>query len=714
MRIIDCFPYFNERELLELRINLLYDHVDKFIICDADRTHSGKPKPFTCKETINFLGLPKEKIQIVEVELPQKSIDSWESPNWFRERMQRNAASSFIEDGDVCFVSDCDEIIDPKYLKYYASIASQNPNNILRVPLVFLTGRADLRVYDQNSNPREWNAAYFCTKTHLKKYSLSDIREASCLGKSIEFSDIFVTENGKIQESGWHFSWMGDPERIKTKCSSFLHHDEVTVVENYYPKINSTDPIGRTDHILKRYNIKSLPSKIFELERVKNFLIPEKTWRDIDGFFEYPSFYDMCMNVISDNSIMVEVGSWMGRSSTYVASLIRESGKNIKFYCVDTWEGSEEHVDLIKSLGEQGATLYEVFQNNISECGVKDYITPIKLESIEAAKVFADESIDFIHIDAAHDYDNVLADIKAWYSKIKPGGLITGDDYGWDGVYRAVNDYFGVENITYYDHDNKNGNLWFYKKPEKVSTKLELKEVSLESLMESNLSKKYNIKMKYDQHRHNVDEYYYDIEEELSIKLFENYVLSLQEKNKSKYNMIELGSNYSYYSMLFKKILGSDKTFNVMVEPFIEYMQTGIEHFRINNLDGVFLNETISNPERRWNNVDFKCPSTTVDELIKRYNIEELDLLHCDIDETEIHALKGAKESLQNKKIDLIIIMTHTLPDTLYQEYYDSFKGIPTHLHKQCKEFLLDCGYHLLYDHPQCSLGNDAMLIFRK
>ena len=62
MRIIDCFSYFNEKELLELRINLLYDHVDKFIICDADRTYDGKPKPFTCKKVIDILGLPQEKI----------------------------------------------------------------------------------------------------------------------------------------------------------------------------------------------------------------------------------------------------------------------------------------------------------------------------------------------------------------------------------------------------------------------------------------------------------------------------------------------------------------------------------------------------------------------------------------------------------------------------------------------------------------------------
>jgi hypothetical protein len=276
MRIVDCFPYFNEKELLELRIKLLYDHVDKFIICDADRTHSGKPKPFLCKDVIRELNLPQEKIHVVEVNLPQKSTNPWVSGTWMRERMQRNAASQFIEDGDVCFVGDCDEIINPKYVKYYASIAKEHPHNILRVPLVLLTGRADLRVYDENGNPREWNAPYFCIKSHLEKYSLSDIREANSLQKSIDFSDIFVTENNQIVESGWHFTWMGDLNRIKTKCSSFLHHDEVEVVDGYEAKINATDPLGRTDHVLKSYPVNLLPKKIFELERVKNFLIPDK------------------------------------------------------------------------------------------------------------------------------------------------------------------------------------------------------------------------------------------------------------------------------------------------------------------------------------------------------------------------------------------------------------------------------------------------------
>jgi hypothetical protein len=462
MRIIDCFPYFNEKELLELRINLLYDHVDKFIICDADRTHKGKPKPFTCKDTLQKLGLVGDKIEVVEVNLPSYE----ETANaWVRERMQRNAAEKFISVDDVCIISDCDEIINPELIRYYTSISQQYPQNILRIPLVYLTGRGNLCVYNQYNEPVPWNAPFICSKEHLKKYTLSDIRESYALQtNNLDFSDIFITENDRIDPAGWHFSWMGDTGRLKTKCESFLHWNEVSVQENYVAKVNSTDPLGRTDHILKEYPKNLLPSKIFELERVKNFLLPTKTWKNIDGFFEYPSFYDMCMNEIPTNSVMVEVGSWMGRSSSYVASLIKTSGKNIDFYCVDTWEGSEEHVSLIESLRNKGTTLFDEFKNNIRECELEDYITPIKMESVEAAKQFEDESIDFVHIDAAHDYDNALKDIKSWYPKVKPGGLVTGDDYGWDGVFRAVNEFFGAENITYYDHDNKNGNVWFYRK----------------------------------------------------------------------------------------------------------------------------------------------------------------------------------------------------------------------------------------------------------
>ena len=272
MRIVDCFPYFNEKELLELRINLLYDYVDKFIIVDADHTHKGGPKPFTLKKTIKKLNLPQNKIQVIELNLPSYKE---ESNAWVRERMQRNIISKYIEKDDICIISDCDEIMDPNFIKYYALTTIQHVDSILRIPMTFLTGRADLRVYDSHNNPHFWNAPFMCTKSHLENYTLSDIRENYALKTNrTKYSDIFITENNQIKEAGWHFSWMGNYKRLQEKNKAFLHWNEVEVLKNYTAEENLTDPLGRKDHILKKYPIENLPKKIFELERVKNFLLP--------------------------------------------------------------------------------------------------------------------------------------------------------------------------------------------------------------------------------------------------------------------------------------------------------------------------------------------------------------------------------------------------------------------------------------------------------
>jgi len=270
MRVIDCFPYFNEKELLELRINLLSDHVDKFIIVDADHTHSGIPKSFTCVQTLNELGILTDKIQVIELNLPSY-IE--ENCSWVRERMQRNVISNYIEDGDICIISDCDEIINPNLIEYYTSVSEKHPQNILRIPLIFLMGRGDLRVYDESHNPVSWNTPFICLHEHLKKYTLSDIRESYALSTHhIDYSDIFITENNIIEDAGWHFSWMGDITRIKIKEESFLHWNEVSVKNNYVAEENKTDCLGRKDHILKKYPIELLPQKIFDLDRVRNFL----------------------------------------------------------------------------------------------------------------------------------------------------------------------------------------------------------------------------------------------------------------------------------------------------------------------------------------------------------------------------------------------------------------------------------------------------------
>lgn len=269
--IIDCFPYFNEKELLELRIKLLYDKVDKFIITEGDHTHRGDPKQLTFLETVKSLNLPMNKITYVPVSLPSNETSK---DAWVRERMQRDAAAKFIGQDDIAFVSDLDEIIDPNNIEYYVSIAKQYLNNILRVPLVFLCCKANLRIHDINGSPMAWTTPFMVSKNHLEKYTLSEIRESHALGKyNLDYSDIFITEDNIVKEAGWHFTWMGDDSRRKTKLNSFLHWNEVSLTDNYTPKIGSLDPLGRHDHILLDYPEEKLPKLLFELQRVKNFLL---------------------------------------------------------------------------------------------------------------------------------------------------------------------------------------------------------------------------------------------------------------------------------------------------------------------------------------------------------------------------------------------------------------------------------------------------------
>jgi predicted O-methyltransferase YrrM/glycosyltransferase involved in cell wall biosynthesis len=174
-------------------------------------------------------------------------------------------------------------------------------------------------------------------------------------------------------------------------------------------------------------------------------------WKDVSGFFDSDLVYKLATKTFPEGSTFVEIGSWMGRSTCCLGQLIKDSKKDIKVYAVDTFEGSEEHGELLKEIREHSTSLLEIFKGHTSLCGVDHLITPIKGASLDVVNQFEDQSIDFIFIDASHDYANVLADISAWYPKLKPGGLIAGDDYApcWGGVIQAVNEYFTGKTVFF-------------------------------------------------------------------------------------------------------------------------------------------------------------------------------------------------------------------------------------------------------------------------
>lgn len=126
---------------------------------------------------------------------------------------------------------------------------------------------------------------------------------------------------------------------------------------------------------------------------------------------------------------VIEVGSWLGQSTRYIADLLPSGGK---VYAIDHWKGSIEH------LAWPGLNrLYGQFLSNAVHAGLTDKIIPIRMESLEAAKALSVQA-DLIYIDASHDTDNVIADIMAWYPRLKADGLMCGDDWTWDSVRVAV------------------------------------------------------------------------------------------------------------------------------------------------------------------------------------------------------------------------------------------------------------------------------------
>ena len=179
----------------------------------------------------------------------------------------------------------------------------------------------------------------------------------------------------------------------------------------------------------------------------------EHFFHTIQGWFSYDYLYEHIVKNCNhtDRYHFVEVGSWKGRSSSFMAVEILNSKKNIKFDCIDTWSGSEEHYDPSNavyepSLLEDPDYLYNLFLTNTFP--VKHIINPIRRQSIQASELYEDESLDFILIDAAHDYDNVLLDLQHWYPKLRAGGIIAGDDLPWPGVKKAVGEFFQNDYIT--------------------------------------------------------------------------------------------------------------------------------------------------------------------------------------------------------------------------------------------------------------------------
>jgi glycosyltransferase involved in cell wall biosynthesis len=188
---------------------------------------------------------------------------------------------------------------------------------------------------------------------------------------------------------------------------------------------------------------------------------------------------------------VLEVGVWKGGSTIFMANEIKRLCINSVVIAVDTWLGSSEHwltsdFSQISFLSGYPA-LYHKFISNVVRSNVGEYILPMPMDSLNAAKVLKclGARLTVIHLDGGHDYESVAADLRAWWPLLADGGVLIGDDYFanglWPDVKRAFDDFFEGLNIN--SIENADGKCRIYKVP------LQLKDCRQDPKSPSVLSK---------------------------------------------------------------------------------------------------------------------------------------------------------------------------------------------------------------------------------
>jgi hypothetical protein len=172
----------------------------------------------------------------------------------------------------------------------------------------------------------------------------------------------------------------------------------------------------------------------------------------IPGWFDYANVYDHAIARASSGAVFVEVGAYLGRSTTYLASAIKRSGKKIRLYVVDLWDGWFYDDYRQQTPMPESQDVFWHFMRNVRGAGVDDVLCPLKMPSEKAATLFEDGTLDFVYVDADHGYEAVRRDLASWFPKVKRCGIFAGHDYvnnDFPGVRRAVDEFFAEHKLSF-------------------------------------------------------------------------------------------------------------------------------------------------------------------------------------------------------------------------------------------------------------------------
>jgi hypothetical protein len=215
MKIYDCFTFYNELDLLEIRLEELYDHVDCFVIVEANTTFTNKPKPFNFEVNIERFTQYLDKIRYIKVEDMPGDQDPW-----VNERFQRNQIMRGLDDAetnDIVVVTDVDEILRASAVDYMR--LSEQTIFALRMPIY------NFKFNYIKINPDRYNIWGMAAR----RSAFNDILPNTLRDLRFSFFDApYQYRNAGcdvVEHGGWHFTYMGNNDVLRDKAQSFSHQE---------------------------------------------------------------------------------------------------------------------------------------------------------------------------------------------------------------------------------------------------------------------------------------------------------------------------------------------------------------------------------------------------------------------------------------------------------------------------------------------------------
>ena len=223
MKVYDILPFFNELDILEIRLKELWNVVDFFIITESNLSHSGKPKEYIFENNIKRFEPYMEKIRHIKVEDMPDTPDSW-----VRERHQRRVGSRGLYDleaDDIVITSDCDEIARADVVKLIQEDENKYSRYILNIPqFQYRLNYMKMFPHSKNANIMVTRGAFYTDPQQEREYTF--------------YWNPKPENTVLVDHGGWHFTYFGDDQHAITKIQNFAHTE--------------TD----TPDMIKRHNIK--------------------------------------------------------------------------------------------------------------------------------------------------------------------------------------------------------------------------------------------------------------------------------------------------------------------------------------------------------------------------------------------------------------------------------------------------------------------------